>query len=235
MAISDFRPDTDRLRRIGIEEAVFCASKNVSQIEAIVADAGENRRKLLLTRLEESKFRALRKDIRTAIDYEAVSQTGIFGKPESPAEPPAVAVVTAGTSDLSVAREAERTLCYHGVGSNQFYDVGVAGLWRILSIEHELRNYAVVIAVAGMDAALASVIGGLIPSVVVAVPTSVGYGVAQGGRSALESVLTSCAPGLATVNIDNGYGAACLAIRVLKSQRESDGNNWGTDSGSELQ
>ncbi len=221
MAFSDFRPDTDRLRRIGIEEAVFCASKNVSQIDAIVTDAGENQRNLLLTRLDESKFRALRKETQLAIDYEAVSATGIFGQPDLPAEPPDVAVVTAGTSDLSVAREAERTLRYHGIDCDQFYDVGVAGLWRILSIEQELRNYAVVIVVAGMDAALASVVGGLIPSVVIAVPTSVGYGVAEGGRSALESVLTSCAPGLATVNIDNGYGAACLAIRVLNFHKEA--------------
>lgn len=220
MAISEFRPDTNRLQRIGIEEAVFCASKSVTQIQTIVADAGESNRNLLLTRLDESKFAALSKETRAAIDYEAESATGIFGKPEIPSEPPDVAVVTAGTSDLNVAREAERTLYYHGIECNQFYDVGVAGLWRILSIEQELRNYAVVIAVAGMDAALASVIGGLIPSVIIAVPTSVGYGVAQGGRSALESVLTSCAPGLATVNIDNGYGAACLAIRVLNCQKD---------------
>ena len=220
MSVPEFKPDTDRWQRIGIEEAVFCYSKTVSQIESIVIDAKENQRNLFLTRMSKTKYSEIEETVQSLIDYEAVAGTGIVGDRPVIKGSHDVAVVTAGTSDLPAAREAERTLQYHGFGSSSFYDVGVAGLWRILNVEQELRRYSVVIVVAGMDAALASVVGGLIPSVIIAVPTSVGYGVAEGGRSALESVLSSCAPGVATVNIDNGYGAACTAIRVLNARND---------------
>ncbi len=219
MSISEFRPDTDRLSRIGIEEAVFCAGKSVAQIEAIVLDAISQSRDLLLTRCAERQFEELPPQIQSLLDYDAVSGTGIVGNRSLSPDASLCAVVTAGTSDLPVATEAQRTLYYHGIKCTPFYDVGVAGLWRILSVQDELRRYSVVIIVAGMDAALASVVGGLIPSVIIAVPTSVGYGVAAGGTSALESILSSCAPGVTTVNIDNGYGAACAAIRVLNHHR----------------
>ncbi|MXW47170.1 MAG: nickel pincer cofactor biosynthesis protein LarB [Gammaproteobacteria bacterium] len=219
MLVPEFKPDTERRQRIGIEEAVFCYSKTVSQIESIVIDAKESQRNLFLTRMSKTKYSELEETIQSLIDYEAVAGTGIVGDRPVVEGSYDVAVVTAGTSDLPAAREAERTLQYHGFGTNSFYDVGVAGLWRILNVEQEIRRFSVVIVVAGMDAALASVVGGLIPSVIIAVPTSVGYGVAEGGRSALESVLSSCAPGVATVNIDNGYGAACAAIRVLSAHK----------------
>ncbi len=218
---SGFRPDVDRLGRIGLEEAVFCASKSAAQIEEIVWTARDIQRGLLLTRLTEDKFYQLQKDIQSIIHFDELSRTGIVGKRSMLDNAKQVAVVTAGTSDLPVAKEAERTLFYHGIDSDSFYDVGVAGLWRILSVEQELRKYRVVIIAAGMDAALPSVVGGLIPSVVIAVPTSVGYGVAEGGRSALESILSSCAPGITTVNVDNGYGAACAAIRVMNAYKSN--------------
>jgi NCAIR mutase (PurE)-related protein len=126
-----------------------------------------------------------------------------------------VAVVTAGTSDLPVAREALRTLAFYGLPARAIADVGVAGLWRILQHEDELRRYPAVIVVAGMEGALFSVVGGLVRGAVIAVPTSTGYGAARGGETALHAALASCAPGVVTVNIDNGYGAACAAIRVL--------------------
>lgn len=219
MSNSEFRPDIERLSRVGIEEAVFCAGKSVAQIEMIVLDANNQSRNMLLTRCSEAQFNGLRAHIRSLIDYDEVSSTGIVGNRTVPVDAPGCAVVTAGTSDLPVAKEAQRTLEYHGVRGVPFYDVGVAGLWRILSVQDELCQFSVVIIVAGMDAALASVVGGLIPAVIIAVPTSIGYGVAQGGRSALESILSSCAPGVTTVNIDNGYGAACAAIRVLNCHR----------------
>ena len=128
---------------------------------------------------------------------------------------PAVAVVAAGTSDVPVAREALRTLHYQGRGATLIADVGVAGLWRLTQRVEEIRAHLVVIVAAGMDAALPSVVGGLVASPVIAVPTSVGYGVAEGGHTALNSVLASCAPGITVVNIDNGYGAACAALRLL--------------------
>jgi NCAIR mutase (PurE)-related protein len=126
--------------------------------------------------------------------------------------------VTAGTSDLPVAREAFRTLGFYGVGAREIADVGVAGLWRILQHEQELKRYPVVIVVAGMEGALFSVVAGLVGGVVIAVPTSTGYGVARAGETALHAALASCAPGLVTVNIDNGYGAASAALRVLATR-----------------
>jgi hypothetical protein len=118
-----------------------------------------------------------------------------------------------------VSREAARTLRYYGTAGVEITDVGVAGLWRLLERIEEIRSVPVVIAVAGMDAALPTVIAGLVPGVIIGVPTSVGYGVAAGGHSALHSMLSSCAPGLAVMNIDNGYGAACAALRVLRAVR----------------
>jgi len=134
-----------------------------------------------------------------------------------------VAVVTAGTSDLPVAREAIRTLAFYGVAAREIADVGVAGLWRILRHEEELRRYPVVIVVAGMEGALFSVVAGLVGGVVIAVPTSTGYGAARHGETALHAALASCAPGLVTVNIDNGYGAASAALRVLGVQARPPG------------
>ena len=125
--------------------------------------------------------------------------------------------MTAGTSDLPVAREAIRTLAFYGVGAREIADVGVAGLWRILQHEEELRRYPVVIVVAGMEGALFSVVAGLVGGVVIAVPTSTGYGAARAGETALHAALASCAPGLVAVNIDNGFGAANAALRVLAS------------------
>ena len=219
MVSNQFRPDYERAQRVGIEEAVFCSGKTAAQITSIVLDSQAREHDLLLTRLTATRYAELESDVQSRIDYDSMSNTGIVGDRVQAPDEHSVAVVTAGTSDLPVAKECQRTLLFHSVGSTPFYDVGVAGLWRILGVEPELRSFPVVIVVAGMDAALASVVGGLIRSVIIAVPTSVGYGVAQGGRSALESILSSCAPGVTTVNIDNGYGAACAAIRVLNSQQ----------------
>ena len=212
---SDYQPDFDRFHRIGIDEAVFCESKSAEQIERIIQRAVESGQPHLLTRLSPAHYSALSSSIQQRIDYEEESHTGIVGEYSEPYIIDQVAILTGGTSDLKVAREAVRTLNYHGIGSSEYYDIGVAGLWRVLEIEGELFGYSVVIVVAGMDAALPTVVAGLIPASIIAVPSSVGYGVSKGGRSALETILSSCAPGVVTVNIDNGYGAACAAIRIL--------------------
>jgi NCAIR mutase (PurE)-related protein len=123
--------------------------------------------------------------------------------------------VAAGTSDQQVATEAARTLEFSGVETNTIVDVGVAGIWRLEARLDEIRAADIVIAVAGMDAAIVSVLGGLVGAPIIAVPTSVGYGVAAGGTTALNSALASCAQGVAVMNIDNGFGAACAAIRML--------------------
>ena len=219
MPDSDFMPDSDRQNRVGLDEAVLCEFKTPEQIERIVKKSESKGLNLLLTRLKQDDYSELKEPVRSLIDYEEISRTGIVGICPKPSKSSQIAIVTAGTSDVGVAREAVRTLLFHGIGSEEFYDVGVAGLWRVMKIESNLRKKSVVIVVAGMDAALPSVIAGLIPAAVIAVPTSVGYGVAEGGYSALESILSSCAPGLATVNIDNGYGAACAVIRIINSVR----------------
>ncbi|MPT24476.1 MAG: nickel pincer cofactor biosynthesis protein LarB, partial [Starkeya sp.] len=134
-----------------------------------------------------------------------------------------IAVVAAGTSDLPVAREVVRTLAFNGQGARLVADVGVAGLWRLMERIEEIRACRVVIAVAGMEGALFSVLGGLVAAPVIAVPTSVGYGVAEGGRAALTSALASCAPGVVAVNIDNGFGAACAALKMLGPAARGEG------------
>ena len=219
MPDSDFMPDSDRQNRVGLDEAVLCEFKTLEQIERIVEKSESKGLNLLLTRLKQDDYSELKEPVRSLIDYEEISRTGIVGTCPKPSKSSQIAIVTAGTSDVGVAREAVRTLLFHGIGSEEFYDVGVAGLWRVMKIESSLRQKSAVIVVAGMDAALPSVIAGLIPAAIIAVPTSVGYGVAEGGYSALESILSSCAPGLATVNIDNGYGAACAVIRIINSVR----------------
>jgi pyridinium-3,5-biscarboxylic acid mononucleotide synthase len=208
--------DFQRPSRLGFDEAIFCAGKSESQLAIILAQAAERDASLLLTRLQPEVLALLDEGRHGAIDYDPASQTGFFNwRPLLPAEA-RVGVITAGSSDVPVAREAVRTLTYYGIATHTVFDVGVAGLWRLLQRVEELKTLPVLIAVAGMDAALPSVLGGLVPGVVIAVPTSTGYGAARGGETALASALVSCAPGLTVVNIDNGYGAACAALRVLR-------------------
>jgi NCAIR mutase (PurE)-related protein len=215
MSTAEINLDFARSERIGLEEAVLCAAKSPTQLEAILDTAALRGVSLLMTRLDLAKLDSLPERQRERIDYCAVSRTGYFGEPHPVAPVCHVAIVAAGTSDVPVAREAERTLRYHGHASALIADVGVAGLWRLTSRIEEIRAHPVLIVAAGMDAALASVVGGLVPGAVIAVPTSVGYGVAQNGRVALDAMLASCAPGITVCNIDNGYGAACAALRLL--------------------
>ncbi len=209
--------DVRRSARIGLPEAILCLDKSPAQIAAILAEAPE---RLLLTRLEAPKFAALPAEARARLDFDPVSRTAILGAMPPATEPARVAVVTAGTSDLPMALEAARTLAFHGQATLRVADVGVAGLWRLLARVEELRTYPVLIVAAGMDAALPSVIAGLVPGAVIALPTSTGYGVAAGGVTALHAALASCAPGVVVVNIDNGYGAACAALRILGASAE---------------
>ena len=209
-------PDDARQARIGFDETIYCAGKSPRQLDAILARSIEASRPLLLTRLDAGMFDALVPAHRAALDYDPVSRTATLGGPAAGSGTPRVAVVTAGTSDVPVAKEAVRTLAYYGEAALEVYDVGVAGLWRLLDRIEDVRAMPVVIAVAGMEASLPSVVGGQVPGLVVAVPTSNGYGVSAGGRVALDASLASCAPGLAVVNIDNGYGAACVALRALR-------------------
>jgi NCAIR mutase (PurE)-related protein len=209
----EFELDPDREHRTGVPEAVFCAHKSTAQIEAILAVARAEGRRLLLTRLDAGSRAALSAP---DLDYDPLSCTAVLGGPVALSRRGA-GIVVAGTSDLPVAREAARTLAFHGFDAPVIADVGVAGLWRLTRRLDELRRFKVVIAVAGMEGALFSVIAGLVTAPVIAVPTSVGYGVAHGGTTALHAALASCAPGVVVVNIDNGFGAAAAAIKILNA------------------
>jgi len=206
--------DHEREQRLGFDEAIYAAGKSVQQVEALVADAVEARHRRLFTRLDAFKYEALGASARSALDFDPVSRTAFVGERRRACDA-GIAIVSGGSSDLPVCREVGRTLEYYGRASLLVSDVGVAGIWRLLARIEELRAMRVVVVVAGMEGALPSVVGGLVRGVVIAVPTSIGYGVSEGGRVALESALASCAPGLLTVNIDNGYGAACAALRIV--------------------
>jgi len=195
-------------------EAVLCSAKTASQLVAIAQELAARSEPILFTRLSQDRFDALPEPVRNDIAYDADSETATVNG-SLPARRGKVAVVAAGTSDLRVAAEAARTLQFSGVETKTIVDVGVAGIWRLEARLDEIRAADIVIAVAGMDAAIVSVLGGLVGSPIIAVPTSVGYGVATGGMTALNSALASCAQGVAVMNIDNGFGAACAAIRML--------------------
>jgi NCAIR mutase (PurE)-related protein len=202
LELPEFQIDWDRERRTGVPEAILCQGKTPAQIDAIiVASTG---RRLLLTRLSAAAYEALGRETRELLDYDLLSRTALLGESIALLDS-GIGIVAAGTSDLPVAREAARTLAFTGHRAEIVVDVGVAGLWRLM------------IAVAGMEGALFSVLAGLVRAPVIAVPTSVGYGVAEGGNVALDAALASCAPGLVVVNIDNGFGAAAAALKMLRA------------------
>jgi NCAIR mutase (PurE)-related protein len=207
--------DHARSARIGLPEAVFCESKSPDVVENLIRHHGRGAAQpALFTRLDPTVHASLPESVRELVDYHALSRTAYGGTlPEK--KTGRVAVVSAGTADGSVAWEAARTLSYLGIPRSLYEDNGVAGLWRLSSRLEEVNHHDVVIVVAGLDAALASVLGGLTPRPLVAVPTSVGYGVARQGETALNGMLVSCAPGVSVMNIDNGYGAACAAARIV--------------------
>ncbi|WP_078706468.1 nickel pincer cofactor biosynthesis protein LarB [Consotaella salsifontis] len=211
------RHDDDRPRRIGIAEAVLCSGKTTEQAVAAAEAAFAAHGRCLMTRLSPEAFAALPEAFSSRLDYDPLSRTAVLGAWPEIHDQGSVAVATAGTADVAVALEAVRTLRFEGVASDLVTDVGVAGLWRLLSVRDRLADYPVVILVAGMEGALFSVAGGLLPGLLIAVPTSVGYGVTAAGKAALTSALGSCAPGVLTTNIDNGYGAACAALRALNA------------------
>lgn len=209
------RYDFTRPDRIGMPEAVLCEGKDSAILSRLVEELQERPdHPVLLTRLNPSHHEQLSLQARQALEYDALSRTAVVNGCLPP-RVGRVAVVTAGTCDLAVATEAQRTLAFMGFSARLFADVGVAGLWRLTQNIDAIREHDVVIVVAGMDAALLPVVGGLVAQPVIGVPTSVGYGVSAGGRSALHSMLGSCAQGMTVMNIDNGFGAACAAVRIL--------------------
>lgn len=206
--------DWDRAARTGVPEAAYCASKSPEQISRILAEVQERQARMLFTRLDPDKLATA--DPGGLIDYDPLSLTGVYGGSVNLSDC-GTAVVSAGTSDAHVVAETKRTLEFAGVEVLTRQDVGVAGLWRVIDAAKDLQDCRVIIAVAGFEAALFSVLAGLVPAPLIAVPSSVGSGVAEGGQTALRSALASCAPGVITVNIDNGFGAACAALKILNA------------------
>jgi len=209
--------DYERPQRLGMPEAVLCETKDTGSLEQLIRELHiKSRVPFLLTRLYRQQFADLAPELASLLDYDELSGTA-FLHGVQPKRPGKVAIVCAGTSDMRVAQEAARTLTFLGIEHAFFCDIGVAGLHRLLGHIDEICHYDVTIAVAGMDAALASVLGGLYRHAVIGVPTSVGYGVAAGGQTALNAMLASCAQGVLVTNIDNGFGAACGAFRILSA------------------
>ncbi|MBV7477602.1 nickel pincer cofactor biosynthesis protein LarB [Pseudomonas sp. PDM31] len=209
--------DYQRRERLGMPEAIFCEGKDVDSLDRIIEELADSPdHPVLFTRLQQSQFNQLTPALAALLDYDSLSATGVLHG-ALPQRPGKVAVVTAGTSDLRVALEATRTLGFMGVDYTLVSDVGVAGIWRLLERVEDIKHHDVIIVAAGMDAALPTVMAGLVGKCVIGVPTSVGYGVAAGGQTALNAMLASCGQGVLVTNIDNGFGAACAAVRILNA------------------
>ncbi len=207
--------DLDRPRRTGFPEAIYCLGKTPDQIAEIartLAGAGQT---VLATKADQEAFEAVRAVLPNA-EFSEAARTIVVRAAGSPRLPGRVAVLTGGTSDLPVAEEAAITAETYGVEVKRLWDVGVAGVHRLLSQRAEIDDATVLIAVAGMEGALPSVVSGLADAPVIAVPTSVGYGAAFNGLAALLAMLNSCAPGVAVVNIDNGFGAGYMAAQICR-------------------
>lgn len=217
--------DHHRTLRLGVPEVVLGESKTVEQIAGIARQliaAGQN---VLVTRLAEGKAAELRQQV-PELEYRAVAHMACYESvPVVPRDCQAVVVVTAGTSDIAVAEEALETLRMCGLPALRVFDIGVAGIHRVFGKLEAMASAPAVIVVAGMEGALPSVLAGLIHCPVIAVPTSVGYGAALGGFTALLGMLTACASGVTVVNIDNGFGAAMAVHRIVLAKSASGGSS----------
>lgn len=204
--------DMDRKRRTGFAEVVFCSGKADEHLLSIYKRIYETEGEVLGTRATESQYEFIRKELPDVV-YDSLSHILKIEKAEK-VRVGNIAVCTAGTADIPVAEEAAQTAEFFGANVERIYDVGVSGLHRLMAKLEIIQQANCIVAAAGMEGALASVIGGLVSRPVIAVPTSVGYGANFGGVSALLTMLNSCANGIAVVNIDNGYGAGYLATQI---------------------
>jgi pyridinium-3,5-biscarboxylic acid mononucleotide synthase len=218
--------DLDRASRTGIPEVVFAESKTTAQTFAILAAmrAANPAEPAFATRCPPPVLAAaVRRFPAEAVLVDKVGRTVMVGQPPGPSDPArSVAVVTAGTSDLPTARECLSTLEFLGVGGYLVPDVGIAGIGRLLAKLPAIRTALCIVAVAGMEGALASVLAGLVAAPIIGVPTSIGYGISADGVVAAAAMLASCSPGLVAVNVDNGFGAAVHAAKVIKAIGRTD-------------
>jgi NCAIR mutase (PurE)-related protein len=210
--------DHHRHLRQGFPEVVFAAGKSVEQLQAILTALTRRAAQILVTRLAAGPAAPLLKSFPGAV-YHAAAQVLTFGLDQAPDRGKGlILVISAGTADLPVAEEARLTAQIMGNRVEAIYDVGVAGLHRLLAYKEKLAAAQVCIVVAGMEGALPSVIGGLVPRPIIAVPTSIGYGASFGGLAALLGMLNSCASNVAVVNIDNGFGAGYIAALINRRE-----------------
>jgi len=207
--------DTERVHRTGIPEVIYASGKTTEQVRMIVQRMFEKGMDILATRATNEMYEAVKTIIPAAV-YNQLAKTICYKHKEEICGNGYIAVVSAGTSDLPVAEEAAVTARFLNNKVETIYDVGVSGIHRLFSKWELIRNARVIIVVAGMEGALASVVGGLVDKPVIGVPTSIGYGANFQGLSALLSMLNSCASGVSVVNIDNGFGAACQASLINK-------------------
>lgn len=218
--------DHHRALRQGAAEVIFAEGKTTNQIVAIIREMVKAGSEVLVTRLGDAQARVLKKKFpkgahnkigRTMRVSAGRTLKGRKKKAAGHEKKGSVAIVSAGTADAPVVEEIKETLVWLGIDSEIIADAGVAGIHRLLAFQEVLNSARVIIVVAGMEGALASVVGGLVQSPVIGVPVSVGYGAGAGGIAALLGMLNSCASGVMVMNIDNGFGAACAASRILRS------------------
>jgi hypothetical protein len=201
--------DHHRHLRLGIPEVILASGKTSRQVKDIAGSMFRKGRSFLITRASKELYDSL--EMKSAVFYPA---SGVISVGEVKKKKGSILVLTAGTSDMAVAEEAAATASFLGSKVNTINDVGVAGLHRLMDKARYFKESRVIIVVAGMEGALPSVVGGLTDKPIIAVPTSTGYGTSLGGLTALFSMLNSCVPGIAVVNIDNGFGAGCLAHKI---------------------
>ena len=220
-AVGDFAVlDHHRAIRQGFPEVVFGENKRPEQVVAIVHRLAERNDRVLVTRVSADMYAAVKTDLPAAMLYHPIPRLLILDRSRAAEKRPGVVVTSAGTADMPVAEEAAMTAELMGSGVDRLYDVGVAGIHRLLNQTDRLRKARVIVVAAGMDGALPSVVGGLVAVPVIAVPTSVGYGASFGGIAALLTMLNSCANGVSVVNIDNGFGAGYIASVINQQAKD---------------
>lgn len=217
--MDNFNIDHDRENRIGFPEVVYGLNKSTEDLSKILESYKTRRENVLVTKLQPEKALVLIQEYPNAF-YDKVSSIFIAQPLKEISGEGEVAIISAGTSDIHIVNEAYHTLHFMGIKAQRVNDVGVAGMHRIMDRVEELRSYKILIVIAGFEGALPTVVGGLLHQPIIAVPADVGYGVAEGGHVALNAMLSSCANGITVVNINNGYGAAMSALRILNLIKE---------------
>ena len=208
--------DHHRTIRTGIPEVIFGPGKTDNQIIKIIGSMKKSGSPIIISRVSKKSYNIIKRHFPAAKYNEQARMILLSAKKKTLKSPKYVAVLSAGTSDINVAEEAAATIEAFGGKAERIYDVGVAGIHRLFSFHKKISKASVVIVAAGMEGALPSVVAGMISAPIIAVPTSVGYGASFGGIAALLAMLNSCAPGITVVNIDNGFGAAMAALKMLR-------------------